>query len=293
MGIKDKSIWAKEILSFLETAKNGTINGTAEANAMKQSNLSRTLKNFEEKLHCQLLERNYNGVRLTENGREVFKVACDLDKVIYKVKNFSVSDKNVSGKIRLWTSDGLGTGYLSACLSEFIAKYPDVKIDIVCSLDSPNSISTTDMAIVYDEPEFDDGEIVSRYELKFGLFASMDYLSKFGYPKDIKDLQENHRICDRENFAGVWPQWKKIIEGAKSVVATTNSSAMMLRMTRDGIGIGLHPVAIGKRESELIHLSQLGLKISHPFWIVSHKDGLEISEIKALIEHIREVTLQL
>lgn len=109
MGIKDSSLWAREILSFLETAKNGSINGTAEANAMKQSNLSRTLKSLEEKLKCQLLERGYNGVRLTENGREVFKVACDLDKVIYKVKNFTISDKNVSGKIRLWTSDGLGT----------------------------------------------------------------------------------------------------------------------------------------------------------------------------------------
>ena len=117
MGIKDSSLWAREILSFLETAKNGSINGTAEANAMKQSNLSRTLKSLEEKLKCQLLERGYNGVRLTENGREVFKVACDLDKVIYKVKNFTISDKNVSGKIRLWTSDGLGTGYLSNCLS--------------------------------------------------------------------------------------------------------------------------------------------------------------------------------
>lgn len=81
MGIKDSSLWAREILSFLETAKNGSINGTAEANAMKQSNLSRTLKSLEEKLKCQLLERGYNGVRLTENGREVFKVACDLDKV--------------------------------------------------------------------------------------------------------------------------------------------------------------------------------------------------------------------
>lgn len=115
MGIKDSSLWAREILSFLETAKNGSINGTAEANAMKQSNLSRTLKSLEEKLKCQLLERGYNGVRLTENGREVFKVACDLDKVIYKVKNFTISDKNVSGKIRLWTSDGLGTG---TCLYE-------------------------------------------------------------------------------------------------------------------------------------------------------------------------------
>lgn len=271
MGIKDSSLWAREILSFLETAKNGSINGTAEANAMKQSNLSRTLKSLEEKLKCQLLERGYNGVRLTENGREVFKVACDLDKVIYKVKNFTISDKNVSGKIRLWTSDGLGTGYLSNCLSEFIAKYPDVKIDVVCSLDTPGSFSTTDMAVVYEEPEFDDGEIVSCYELQFGLFASMSYLSKFGYPNNIKDLQENHRICDRENYAGVWPQWKKIIDGARHVVATTNSSAMLLRMTCDGIGIGLHPIAIGKRERDLIHLSQLGIKISHPFWIVSHK----------------------
>lgn len=62
MGIKDSSLWAREILSFLETAKNGSINGTAEANAMKQSNLSRTLKSLEEKLKCQLLERGYNGV---------------------------------------------------------------------------------------------------------------------------------------------------------------------------------------------------------------------------------------
>lgn len=110
MGIKDSSLWAREILSFLETAKNGSINGTAEANAMKQSNLSRTLKSLEEKLKCQLLERGYNGVRLTENGREVFKVACDLDKVIYKVKNFTISDKNVSGKyacgpVMVWGRD--------------------------------------------------------------------------------------------------------------------------------------------------------------------------------------------
>ena len=27
MGIKDSSLWAREILSFLETAKNGSING--------------------------------------------------------------------------------------------------------------------------------------------------------------------------------------------------------------------------------------------------------------------------
>lgn len=292
MGIKNNFIWAKEILSFLETARNGTINGTAENNGMKQSNLSKTIKNLEDKLQCQLLERNYNGVRLTENGKEVFRVACDIDKVIYKVKNFTASDMNVAGKIRLWTSDGLGTGYLSSCLSSFVAKYPDIKTDIECSLEQPN-FSAVDMAVVYDEPELDDSKIVSRYELKFGLFASMEYLSKYGFPHDVKDLQKNHLICDRENFKIVWPQWKKIIEGADHVVATTNSSTMLLRMTCDGIGVALHPIAVGKREKDLMHLSQIGVEFSHPFWIVSHKTGQEVPKIKALIDHIREVTLQL
>ena len=292
MGIKNNFIWAREILSFLETARNGTINGTAETNGMKQSNLSKTLKSLEDKLQCQLLERNYNGVKLTENGKEIFKVACDIDKVLYKVQNFTASDTNVSGKIRLWTSDGLATGYLSSCLAGFVAKYPDIKTDIECSLERPG-FSAVDMAVVYDEPEYNDSEIVSRYELKFGLFASLGYLSKYGVPKNIKDLQKNHRLCNRNNFSDVWPEWKQIIDGAEHVVATTNSSAMLLRMTCDGIGIALHPVAIGKKEKDLMPLSDVGIKLSHPFLIVSHKTGQNDPKIKALIEHIKEVTLQL
>ena len=64
-------------------------------------------------------------------------------------------------------------------------------------------------------------------------------------------------------------------------------------MTCDGIGIALHPIAIGKKEKDLMHLSQIGVELSHPFWIVSHKKGQNISKIRALINHIKEVTLQL
>ncbi len=293
MGIKVNINWSKEIFCFIETAKNGTISGTAEANGMKQSNLSKTLKSFEDNLHCQLLNRHHNGVSLTENGKEVYKIASEMDKIVYQIKNYDISRSRISGKIRLWTSDGLGTGYLSSCLPDFLSKYPDVKIEINCSLDSPDSVLETDMAIVYKEPDFDDTEIISRYDLKFGLFASMDYLSKFGHPKSIKDLQENHRICDRDNFVDVWPKWKNIISGAKHIVATTNSSAMMVRMTKDGIGIGLHPIGVGRRESDLIHISELDLDISHPFWIISHKSTQDNPIIKALIDHIKEATSQL
>lgn len=293
MGIKDNVIWAREVFSFLETAKKGSINSTAEANFMKQSNLSKYLKNLEEELHCQLLERNHNGVNLTANGREVYKIAADLDKVIYKIKNFHSSDKNISGTIRLWSSDGLAAGYLSTSLCGFMDKYPNVKLEIMCTMDIPGVISSSDMAIVYDQPDFDENEIISGYELQFGLFASLEYLSKFGYPKNIKDFQENHRICTRENYCQVWPQWQKILNKANHIVATTNSSTMLLRLTLDGMGIGLHPVSIGQKEHNLIHLSQLDLKISHPFWIISHKSGQSIPEIKALTDYIRQITSQL
>lgn len=293
MSIKGKVILIRNMLCFMETAKSGTVSAAADSNSMKQSNLSNCIKMLENKLKCKLFDRVYNGMSLTENGKEVFKIACDIDNVLFKMENFSTATHKISGDIRLWTSDGLGAGYLSTCLPDFLVQYPDVHIDIVCSIESPKIVQEADMAIVYDEPQQNDAVIISKNILNFGLFASMDYLSRYGYPKDIDDLVENHKICDRNNFAGLWPTWKNVVENAKHVVATTNSSSMLVRLTRDGIGIGLHPIGVAKKEKDLIHISNLDLGLSHPFWIISHQGTKDVPKVRALIDYIKEATSQL
>lgn len=293
MGIKSKSQLVRNLLCVLEAAKHGTITAAAEANGMKQSNFSNCIIELEKQINCELFNRIYNGMALTENGREFYKIACDLENVLYKVENFSTAVHKVSGDVRLWISEGLGATYLSSCLPEFLMQYPNVHIEIFCSIDSPKIVQEADMAIVYEKPKQNNAVVISENSLKFGLFASVGYLAKYGNPKSMKDLIENHKICDRDNFVNVWSEWNDVISNAKHIVTTTNSSSMLMRLTKDGIGIGLHPLGIASKEKDLIHLSGVGFELEHPFWIISHAASKDIPKIRALINYIKQAASQL
>lgn len=277
----------------MEAAKHGTVSNAALESGMKQSNFSNCIRELEKKLKCELFNRVHNGVRLTENGKEFFKIGCDLDNALFKIDNYSTAETKISGDVKLWLSEGLGATYLSSSLPKFLMQYPDVHIDIFCSIESPKIIQETDMAIVYEEPKQNDAVIISKNELKFGLFASKDYLANYGCPKSLDDLKQNHKICDRSNFVDVWPVWRDIIENSAHVVTTTNSTAMLMRLTTDGIGVGLHPLGVAGHEENLIHLPLLSDEIRHPFWIVSHAVSKDVPKIRALIDYIKKEASQL
>lgn len=291
MSIKKDTIILKNLLCFAETTKNGQINSTALKQGMKQSNLSNTIKELEEMFNTKLFNRLHNGITLTETGREVFEIACGIENIIHRVNNFSLSTNKIAGDIRLWTSDGIGTSYISACLPDFYLKYPDVHLDIKCSLESPKIMHEIDMAIVYEEPKPLDTDtvVISKNSLKFKLYAAKNYLSKFGYPENLEDLIENHRICTRRNFE-LWPLWNNVLEKSKHITATTNSSSMLLSIVKDGVGISLIPTCIGDKEPELMQLNKIKFEIEHPFWIISHKDTKDVPKVRALIDYIKDAT---
>lgn len=293
MRIGDKLILIRRIFCFLETAKEGAVSKAALKNGLKQSNMSAAIRELEEKTQCRLLTRTSRGMVMTDAGKKVYEIACNIDKAVADVDEFSLAKATLSGSIRLWTSDALAAAYLSYCLPGFYNLYPDVHIDIVTSIEPPKVLYEVDLALVFEEPRQSSAVVLMKHNLKFGLFASMDYLSRNGYPKDLKDLQENHKLCVRDNFSSVWEKWKNLQDGSKHIVASTNSSSMLMHLTRDGIGIALHPMSIGLKEQNLVPLDKLKFSLSHPFWIISHVDAKDQPKIRALINYIKEATVQL
>lgn len=285
MKIKRTLLKARQMLCLEAAVRYGSISKAAEKNNMKQSNLSVQIKLLEEELGETLLTRVSHGIKLTEPGYEIYSMACDLRNVINKAENLNIKAFRIEGAIRLWTSDGLGIGYLSDCFADFYLHYPKVKIEVFCSLDIPEP-DQFDMAIVYEEPTSKALKVVNKYELNFGMFASKQYLSRYGCPKNMKDVLENHRICTRSNYTSVWPKWKEVTDQAKQIAATTNSSAMLLQLIKDGIGIGLLPVATANKEPDLIYLSNLKLYLKHKFWIVVRDEVKNLDKIVSLIKFI-------
>ncbi len=291
-GIKETVLMVRKLLCLSSAVKYGSISKAAEKNNMKQSNLSVQIRELEEEIGENLIYRVHNGVKITETGREIYALACNLENIIYRTHNINLKAFRVSGEIRLWTTDGLGIGYISDCFSEFYNKYPNVNVEILCSLDKPKP-EQFDMAVIYDKPADLSFSVVQSYDLQFALFASKSYLSKFGYPKNVADIQNNHRLCTKSSYSGVWKKWDNFISNAQNIVATTNSSAMLLQLIKDGIGIGLLPKGTNVKEPDLLELSGVNMKVSHKCWLVVRNEVKDFDKIKALTKFIQDASGEL
>ena len=287
--IKDELRLLRELLCFTETGKTGKINEAAGRNGYKQSNFSNIIKQLEQELKLPLLTRLTTGVRLTNDGREIFEIASQIENILQRVRSYSKHSK-IHGNLRLWVGDGLASGYISGCLPEFYLKYPKISIEICCSIDNPNLIHETDIAILYQKPQLCKALKISKHILHFSLFASPDYLSRYGYPQSLDDLCKNHLICNRGTFTDTWPLWGQIIKSAEHIAVQTNSAPVLVQVIKDGLGIGLLPQT--GYNDDLVKIDKIKLNISHPFWIVSHKDHQNAS-IEALVNHIIESTKNL
>lgn len=290
--IKSSLLKIRQILCLGSAAYYGSISKAAEKSGMKQSNFSSIIKDLELESGEKLLNRYNRGVDLTEAGAEFYVLSCELEKILGRTRCLNSKAFNISGAVRLWTSDGLGVGYLSKCFPAFYALYPKVNIDIICSLEMPQP-EQFDMALLYEEPKGSSFTIIDKYDLQFGLFASKKYLSTYGFPKNLEDLKQNHRICTKENYLSVWKEWEDLLKNAACVATKTNSSSMLLGLVKDGIGIGLLPIGTAKQEETLVHLSKLKLNLSYRFWLVVRKDAYQTDKIKTLCQFIKDASEKL
>ena len=281
-------------LYFLNTAiECGSFLKASVVLNTKESNVSRAIKTFEETLNVQLLIRNAHGVIPTETGLELQKFAVNIHKQMYEVRNYTTELHKISGGIRLWTTDGLASLGLAEYMVDFSNKFPAVNLEFIVSNELPNlGQKDADVAFVYKEPRHSDTVVIATHNIKFGLFASKSYISKYGIPKDIDDLINNHKICNKNVFNDTWPVWKNIINNAKNVVSVTNSSNMLVQLTKMGLGVSAHPISLEKIEQDLIKLD-LDLGLSWTYYLITTKERKDIPKISVLLDYIKSVFLTL
>lgn len=291
-NIQIRALRLRRLLCFLESVRHGSFSKAADANMMKQSNISNEIKALEEDVGSKLLTRLSTGVRLTEIGHEYYKLSSELGQLCRQFETMNNAAYQLSGSIKLWATDGLGIGCISACLPIFYMNYPNVNLEINCSLDMPR-LDEFDMAILFRKPTDKVLVIKSEYELKFGLFASKAYIAELGYPKNLKDLCLNHRICNRSNYGYVWKKWAGILQKAECITTLTNSSAMLLDLIQKGLGIGLLPVATAKKEKNLVRVLDSEVNLTTKFWLVVQRDALKSEKVEALLDIISRESAKL
>ena len=109
-----------------------------------------------------------------------------------------------SGELKVTTTVGLGSIWLAQRIAEFMDLYPDVRVELILSNEELDlAMREADVAIRLRRPAQPD--LIQRrlFTVHFHVYASSDYLKRFGEPKTLQDLDE-HRIV---SFGGDQPSY--------------------------------------------------------------------------------------
>lgn len=134
----------------------------AEALGVKQSSISRRIRQMEDRLGVAVFERSSSGVRLTAAGTEILRASRHLvDGLDHMVASARAAGRGEVGRLAIGFYTSLSAGNLRASLMEYARRFPQVEIRMVegarASLFVGLERGTLDVAIVAGESAVREG----------------------------------------------------------------------------------------------------------------------------------------
>ncbi len=180
---------------FHVAAEAGSFTHAGDKLGLSQSAVSRQVSALEHELSVPLFHRHARGLILTEPGELLFRTTREVFTKLEATRiALTDSRERPHGELKVTTTVGLGTGWLAPRLGEFFDLYPDINIQLILSDDELDlAMRAADVAIRLRQPTQPD--LIQRrlFTVHFHVYASADYLQRFGEPQSVDDL-EKHRI---------------------------------------------------------------------------------------------------
>jgi DNA-binding transcriptional LysR family regulator len=196
--------WDK-IRIFFNVAEAGSFTRAGEALGLSQSAVSRQISALERELKAPLFHRHARGLILTEQGDLLFRAARDMKMRLETTRGRLIeTSERPSGELKVTTTVGLGTQWLTQRIPEFLDLYPDIRVELNLTNEELDlGMREADVALRLRRPAQPD--LIQRrlFTVHFHVYASVDYIKRFGEPKTLEDL-DNHRIL---SFGGDQPSY--------------------------------------------------------------------------------------
>jgi len=273
---------------FLAVARTGSFRAAATQLGMSANFLSKRISALENAYKTPLMTRHVDGIRLTPEGEAVLDAAKRMEEASFSLdRALSRTTPALTGEVRLAVTEGLGTFWLAPRLVEFQRVYSGLLVDLKCEMRSADVLRLeADVAVQLEEPGNPNLKRVKIGRLHIMPFVSPSYVEIYGMPRDLDDLQQNHRmvIQDAEQTRGKEMYDRHAAREQLGFVAMRNnvSSAHVWAVSK-GAGIGWLPTYIPAIAGPLIPLD-IDVKFPLDIWLTYHPDAKRIPRVKQLID---------
>jgi DNA-binding transcriptional LysR family regulator len=229
---------------FHAVADAGSFTHAGHELALSQSAVSRQISALETDLNVPLFHRHARGLILTEQGEVLYRTAHDVFTKLAAAKTRLMDSKEKpSGELRITTTVGLGSVWLTPRIREFTELYPQITVTLMLEdRELDLSMREADVAIRLRRPTQPDLIQRKLFTVHHHVYASPDYLKKYGIPKSVEDL-DKHKILTFGQAPGYlttlnWLETAGREENDPRPVAfRVNNAYGLRRAVQSGVGI--------------------------------------------------------
>ncbi len=177
---------------FLAVAERGSFSQAARHLELDPSYLSKQIKRLEAELGIQLFTRTTRSLALTRAGEVFYQRLRQIESLDQELNSYvENAQHDMSGTVKITTVAHLDSLLILPMIHAVQARYPEIQFEVSYNDSMVNLVDQAfDLAIrVWKKPKDSSLIIAERREVKSVLVASPDFISRYGAPKQVEDLQ--------------------------------------------------------------------------------------------------------
>jgi len=273
---------------FFAITQSKTLAGAALSLKMSHSTVYRRINEFEEEVG-RLFERVNGHYELTQLGDEMLMHAQAINNSFDNVeRSIAGKDMQPKGVVRITAPSSFSYNLLPQHLAKFNQLYPDIKIELLVTnlaLNMTNRLADIAIRVTSTPPEHLVGREVRR--IKWGVYASENYLTEHGRPHDLNALVDHRligaagQLLNRRVFSTLSTKY------AQNISQSTDDLIAMSCMVKSGLGIAILPDDLN--QASMIRLFTFDLEKENQLWILTHPDLRKVERIKIVMKYLNEV----
>jgi DNA-binding transcriptional LysR family regulator len=232
---------SSDLRVFVRVMDRGNFSLAASDLGLTPSAVSKLVSRLEDRLGVRLLERSTRRLALTPEGETFLararRIVADIEEAEAEVARVRGAPR---GKLRINSGTAFGLHQLAPALAGFLARYPEIDIDL----------SITDRLVDLIEEQSDiavrsghipEGQFVQRKiaDLQRVICAAPSYLAARGTPRTASDLKSHDCVVVAGPGLNRWPFKTRagidVVEVRPRV--TTDDAEAAVRLAIEGAGI--------------------------------------------------------
>lgn len=247
---------------FHAVAQAGSFTRAGEILHLSQSAVSRQISALEESLNVPLFHRHARGLLLTEQGELLFETAREVSsKLAMTEARLMDAHEKPSGELRVTATVGLGANWLTPRIREFIELYPGITVNLILAdRELDLGMREADIAIRMRAPQQPDLIQRKLMEINHHVYASTEYLRKYGTPTRLEDLLDSSLItygddapANISNVNWLARELAKIGRVKEPIFKVNNVNGLLLAV-QSGLGVAGLPDYIVHGHSNVVRI---------------------------------------